>query len=113
MVSIDRMLPSPSPLSLSVSLPLSLIHTNIFHSFQGYCRLALSAKEMDTTTVNPQQEGVYNIENSRSVGLVAEGDTPTFNFLKRLMSVTTHTFNGVALTVMDMSDLQRDTVSSN
>ena len=68
---------------------------------------------MDTTTVNPQREGVYTTENSRSVCLVAEGDTPTFNFLKRLASVTAHTFNGVALTVMDMSDLQGDTVSSN
>jgi hypothetical protein len=86
----------------------------MFHSFQGYCRLALATKEMDTVTaVNPQREGVYKYDNS--VGLVAEGDAPTFNFLQRLTStcMTTNTFNGVALTIMDIGDLQGDIVSSN
>ena len=85
-----------------------LTYSNMFHSFQGYCRLALSMKEVDAVTVNPQREGVYKYEKSFAV--VAEGDTPTFNFLKRLTSVTTNTFNGVALTVIWISVTSKETL---
>ena len=99
-------------LSLSLSPSFTFVHSfsqHTFYSFKGYCRLALRTRATDSAAHNPQCEGVYNCENS--IAIVAEGDTPAFNSLKRLTSVSSDTFNGLSLTVMDICDLQGETVS--